>query len=152
MSQWKASSISLCSSIGTVGYKCNSYAAMLLFDVQAQRMPNISYQADVGSLWTLLVTNPDGHLTDSKKEYAHCLMWVAFLHQVNSKATFGVNLFDPGCCRWTGKPRLVIICNLRHMNFTIIFIIFIVVICRLHVSYSSILLKLSRVLQHLVSE
>uniref|UniRef100_A0A8C3CRH8 Large ribosomal subunit protein mL38 n=1 Tax=Cairina moschata TaxID=8855 RepID=A0A8C3CRH8_CAIMO len=34
----------------------------------------LSYEADKGSLWTLLLTNPDGHLRETDAEYLHWLV------------------------------------------------------------------------------
>ncbi|XP_014290255.1 large ribosomal subunit protein mL38 [Halyomorpha halys] len=36
--------------------------------------PQVKYQASPDSLWTLLMSTPDGHLQDSEKEYIHWLI------------------------------------------------------------------------------
>ncbi|XP_052544074.1 39S ribosomal protein L38, mitochondrial isoform X2 [Tympanuchus pallidicinctus] len=41
---------------------------------EASNPPEVSYEADKGSLWTLLLTNPDGHLRDTDSEYLHWLV------------------------------------------------------------------------------
>ncbi|XP_074702983.1 large ribosomal subunit protein mL38 isoform X2 [Strix aluco] len=41
---------------------------------EASSPPAVSYEADKGSLWTLLLTNPDGHLRDADSEYLHWLV------------------------------------------------------------------------------
>lgn len=38
---------------------------------EANAEPEISYEADTNTLWTLLLTNPDGHFTESDAEYVH---------------------------------------------------------------------------------
>ncbi|KAG9350366.1 hypothetical protein JZ751_026721 [Albula glossodonta] len=40
---------------------------------QAMAAPRISFEAEEGSLWTLLLTSPDEHLLDSEGEYIHWL-------------------------------------------------------------------------------
>lgn len=41
---------------------------------EATSNPNVSYNADNDSLWTLVLTNPDGHLTRNDAEYVHWFM------------------------------------------------------------------------------
>ncbi|KAF1484818.1 39S ribosomal protein L38, mitochondrial, partial [Eudyptula minor novaehollandiae] len=41
---------------------------------EASSPPAVSYKADKGSLWTLLLTNPDGHLRVADSEYLHWLV------------------------------------------------------------------------------
>lgn len=38
---------------------------------EANAQPEVSYKADENTLWTLVLTNPDGHLTESGSEYVH---------------------------------------------------------------------------------
>ncbi|CAH1962087.1 unnamed protein product [Acanthoscelides obtectus] len=38
---------------------------------EAKGAPKISYDCDKDSLWTLVLTNPDGHFTEKDKEYVH---------------------------------------------------------------------------------
>ncbi|KAM4526909.1 large ribosomal subunit protein mL38 [Fundulus diaphanus] len=40
----------------------------------AASVPRISYEAEEGSLWTLLLTSPDEHLQDNEAEYLHWLV------------------------------------------------------------------------------
>lgn len=37
-------------------------------------MENFQFQEEKDTLWTLVLTNPDGHLQDSEKEYVHWFM------------------------------------------------------------------------------
>ncbi|XP_006886261.1 PREDICTED: 39S ribosomal protein L38, mitochondrial [Elephantulus edwardii] len=41
---------------------------------EAARPPEVTYEADEGSLWTLLLTNLDGHLLEPDAEYVHWLV------------------------------------------------------------------------------
>lgn len=38
---------------------------------EAQNKPKISYNSDENTLWTLILTNPDGHFTEQNMEYVH---------------------------------------------------------------------------------
>ncbi|NXD69780.1 RM38 protein, partial [Eolophus roseicapillus] len=50
------------------------YYGNMVTPSEASGPPAVSYEADKGSLWTLLVTNPDGHLRDTDSEYLHWLV------------------------------------------------------------------------------
>ncbi|XP_040288977.1 39S ribosomal protein L38, mitochondrial [Bufo bufo] len=41
---------------------------------EAAATPEVSFKAEEGSLWTLLLTNPDGHLRETDSEYVHWLV------------------------------------------------------------------------------
>ncbi|XP_075682108.1 large ribosomal subunit protein mL38 isoform X2 [Rhinoderma darwinii] len=41
---------------------------------EAAAAPEVLFEADEGSLWTLLLTNPDGHLRETDSEYVHWLV------------------------------------------------------------------------------
>ncbi|XP_067913994.1 39S ribosomal protein L38, mitochondrial [Heterodontus francisci] len=41
---------------------------------EAADLPRVSFEAEEDSLWTLLFTNPDGHLRDNESEYVHWLV------------------------------------------------------------------------------
>lgn len=36
-----------------------------------QKKPNVTYESDENTLWTLILANPDGHFTEQTKEYVH---------------------------------------------------------------------------------
>lgn len=38
---------------------------------EASSKPEIKYESDDKTLWTLVLTNPDGHFTEQDKEYVH---------------------------------------------------------------------------------
>ena len=68
-----------------------SYIMIYVFDfVQASTEPGVHFEADEGSLWTLLMTNPDGHLTDNDSEYLHWFVYV--LHKTHVFLFFLVGL------------------------------------------------------------
>nr|XP_020660767.1 39S ribosomal protein L38, mitochondrial [Pogona vitticeps] len=50
------------------------YCGNLITPTEALNPPEVSFEADEGSLWTLLLTNLDGHLRDSNLEYVHWLV------------------------------------------------------------------------------
>lgn len=41
----------------------------------AHTKPEVTYESDDKTLWTLLLTNPDGHFTEQEKEYVHWFMY-----------------------------------------------------------------------------
>ncbi|XP_066472506.1 large ribosomal subunit protein mL38 [Tiliqua scincoides] len=50
------------------------YHGNLVTPTEAFTLPEVSFEADEESLWTLLLTNLDGHLRDSNLEYVHWLV------------------------------------------------------------------------------
>lgn len=42
---------------------------------EAANAPAISFESDSNSLWTLILTNPDGHFTKQDGEYVHWFMY-----------------------------------------------------------------------------
>ncbi|NWH77387.1 RM38 protein, partial [Piaya cayana] len=50
------------------------YYGNIVTPSEASSPPAVSYEADKGSLWTLLLTNPDGHLRETDLEYLHWLV------------------------------------------------------------------------------
>lgn len=45
-----------------------------LTPTEAASVPQVSFEAEEGSLWTLLLTSPDEHLLDNEAEYIHWLV------------------------------------------------------------------------------
>lgn len=41
---------------------------------QATNKPKVSFESSDDTLWTLILTNPDGHFTDQESEYVHWFM------------------------------------------------------------------------------
>ncbi|XP_077126940.1 large ribosomal subunit protein mL38 [Ranitomeya variabilis] len=50
------------------------YYGNVVTPAEAASAPEVSFQAEEGSLWTLLLTNPDGHLRATDSEYVHWLV------------------------------------------------------------------------------
>ncbi|XP_034564713.1 39S ribosomal protein L38, mitochondrial [Notolabrus celidotus] len=61
-----------------VGYgqdnSCQVFYGNQLTPSEAEPVPQISFDAEEGSLWTLLLTCPDEHLLDNEAEYIHWLV------------------------------------------------------------------------------
>lgn len=41
---------------------------------EAQRAPEVTFESNNNDLWTLILTNPDGHFTKQDSEYVHWFM------------------------------------------------------------------------------
>ena len=50
------------------------YHGNVIKPMQTVSAPTVSYEAEDNSLWTLILTNPDGHLTKANSEYVHWFM------------------------------------------------------------------------------
>ncbi|XP_072007615.1 large ribosomal subunit protein mL38 [Engystomops pustulosus] len=50
------------------------YYGNVVTPTEAAAAPMVSFEAEEGSLWTLLLTNPDGHLRETDSEYVHWLV------------------------------------------------------------------------------
>ncbi|XP_061472212.1 large ribosomal subunit protein mL38 isoform X2 [Rhineura floridana] len=50
------------------------YNGNVVTPTEAFNPPRVSFEADEGTLWTLLLTNLDGHLRDTNSEYIHWLV------------------------------------------------------------------------------
>lgn len=63
---------------------CPVYFGNRIYPEQTKNAPEVSFDhkfsiahngpVEENTLWTLIVTNPDGNLTDSNKEYVHWMM------------------------------------------------------------------------------
>ncbi|XP_011860991.1 PREDICTED: 39S ribosomal protein L38, mitochondrial [Vollenhovia emeryi] len=47
------------------------YTGNVIKPSEASRVPEVTYDAEDGSLWTLTMSTPDGHLTSGDSEYCH---------------------------------------------------------------------------------
>lgn len=47
------------------------YYGNVVKPLDAQKKPNVTYESDDNTLWSLILTNPDGHFTEQDKEYIH---------------------------------------------------------------------------------
>lgn len=50
------------------------YFGNVIKPTEAVNAPTIAYESDKQSLWTLILTNPDGHFTKQDSEYVHWFM------------------------------------------------------------------------------
>lgn len=50
------------------------YTGNVIKPSEAQDQPTIKYDANSDTLWTLLMTTPDGNFTNSNNEYCHWFM------------------------------------------------------------------------------
>lgn len=51
---------------------------------EANSEPEVHYAADDNTLWTLILTNPDGHFTENNAEYVHWFMYVFAFDRVSN--------------------------------------------------------------------
>nr|CAH7731391.1 unnamed protein product [Callosobruchus chinensis] len=56
---------------GTEEHELPVFYGNILKPNDTKGVPKISYDSDKDSLWTLILTNPDGHFTEENKEYVH---------------------------------------------------------------------------------
>ncbi|KAE8750869.1 hypothetical protein FOCC_FOCC002297 [Frankliniella occidentalis] len=50
------------------------YRGNFVKPIEATKAPEVNFESDKDSLWTLILTNPDGHLTEENAEYVHWFM------------------------------------------------------------------------------
>ncbi|XP_030062169.1 large ribosomal subunit protein mL38 [Microcaecilia unicolor] len=75
---------------------------------EASSPPHVTYEAEEGSLWTLLLTNPDGHLRETEAEYMHWLVGNIPGNQVASGEEI-CHYFPPFPAKGTGYHRYIFI-------------------------------------------
>ncbi|XP_054748211.2 large ribosomal subunit protein mL38-like [Lytechinus pictus] len=75
---------------------------------ESARAPDVNYSASDDSLWTLLLTNPDGHLQDNNAEYVHWLIGNIPGNRIGEGETL-VDYLTPFPVRGTGYHRLIFI-------------------------------------------
>lgn len=70
----------LCHVVMRILYQCEDEGFMpvcfgnVITPTEALKAPSVSYDCEPGSLWTLLMVNPDGHLIYNDAEYVHWLV------------------------------------------------------------------------------
>lgn len=52
-------------------YETPVYYGNIIKPREATTAPNVSFESDDKSFWTLVLTNPDGHLSRTNSEYVH---------------------------------------------------------------------------------
>ncbi|ELT90673.1 hypothetical protein CAPTEDRAFT_150382 [Capitella teleta] len=75
---------------------------------EAHKQPEVSFDPAEGSLWTLILTNPDGHLQDNESEYLHWLIGNIPEGDV-SKGDVLCDYLQPFPARGTGFHRFVFV-------------------------------------------
>lgn len=55
-------------------YAVPVYYGNIIKPIDVKTKPDIFFESDPGTLWTLALTNPDGHLTKQDSEYVHWLV------------------------------------------------------------------------------
>ncbi|KAM5136076.1 large ribosomal subunit protein mL38 [Mantella aurantiaca] len=75
---------------------------------EAAAAPEVTFNAQEDSLWTLLLTNPDGHLRDTDSEYVHWLVGNIVGNRVASGDEI-CHYFPPFPARGTGYHRYVFV-------------------------------------------
>ena len=80
---------------------------------EAATCPRVSFELpksdpDPNSLWTLVMTNPDGHLTDEKSEYLHWMVANIPANRIGSGKTIASYL-QPFPAFGTGYHRYIFV-------------------------------------------
>ncbi|XP_053151777.1 39S ribosomal protein L38, mitochondrial [Hemicordylus capensis] len=82
------------------------YHGNVVTPTEAFNLPEVSFEAEEGSLWTLLLTNLDGHLLDTSMEYVHWLVTNIPGNKVEGGAET-CHYFPPFPAKGTGYHRFV---------------------------------------------
>ncbi|XP_012814540.2 39S ribosomal protein L38, mitochondrial isoform X1 [Xenopus tropicalis] len=80
------------------------YHGNLVTPAEASGPPEVTFEAEEGSLWTLLLTNPDGHLKETDSEYVLWLVGNIPGNQVHSGEQI-CHYFPPFPAKGTGYHR-----------------------------------------------
>ncbi|KAM4691197.1 large ribosomal subunit protein mL38 [Rhinophrynus dorsalis] len=85
---------------------------------EALLSPEVTFEAEEGSLWTLLLTNPDGHLRETDSEYVHWLVGNIPGNQVLSGDQI-CHYFPPFPAKGTGYHRHIFLLfkQEQHIDF-----------------------------------
>ncbi|NXY22863.1 RM38 protein, partial [Atrichornis clamosus] len=89
------------------------YYGNMVTPSEASSAPAVSYEADKGSLWTLLLTNPDGHLRDADSEYLHWLVTNIQGNDIKSGEEM-CHYLPPFPARGTGYHRFIFLLFKQH--------------------------------------
>lgn len=84
------------------------YRGNIIKPREALSAPEVNYNADKDSLWTLILTNPDGHLSEENSEYVHWFIGNIPGNQV-SKGDVVYDYLPPFPPAGTGFQRLVFV-------------------------------------------
>ncbi|KAF5279083.1 hypothetical protein FQA39_LY05761 [Lamprigera yunnana] len=75
---------------------------------KALEVPEVNYEADEESLWTLILTNPDGHFTETESEYIHWFIGNIPGSSIGKGETI-VDYLQPFPAKGTGLHRYIFI-------------------------------------------
>ncbi|XP_072013325.1 large ribosomal subunit protein mL38-like [Amphiura filiformis] len=99
----------------TICYECSDgesvmpvYTGNVVTPTEACKAPSVSYDSTKDSLWTLMLTNPDGHLQDNQAEYIHWLVGNIPGDAVSDGDVL-LDYLPPFPARGTGYHRLVFV-------------------------------------------
>ncbi|XP_030754113.1 39S ribosomal protein L38, mitochondrial [Sitophilus oryzae] len=84
------------------------YYGNVLKPEETKDKPSVNFKSDETSLWTLLLTNPDGHLTNNEKEYIHWFVGNIPSNQLDKAETI-IDYLQPFPPKGTGFHRFVYI-------------------------------------------
>ncbi|KAL3273753.1 hypothetical protein HHI36_015181 [Cryptolaemus montrouzieri] len=84
------------------------YHGNIIRPSEAVSKPTVTYTSDNNSLWALLLTNLDGHFTDSSKEYIHWFVGNIPGQNIEKGETI-VNYLQPFPPKGTGYHRFVFV-------------------------------------------
>ncbi|KAJ8922290.1 hypothetical protein NQ315_004229 [Exocentrus adspersus] len=76
--------------------------------LEAKSKPEVAFESDGDSLWTLVLTNPDGHFTEPNSEYVHWFIGNIPGNKVGEGETI-VEYLQPFPPKGTGYQRLVFV-------------------------------------------
>ncbi|KAF7249056.1 39S ribosomal protein L38, mitochondrial [Varanus komodoensis] len=95
------------------------YHGNMITPTETLNPPKVTFQADEGSLWTLLLTNLDGHLRDTNSEYVHWLVANIPGNQIETGKEL-CHYFPAFPAKGTGYHRYVFILfkQLQQIDFT----------------------------------
>uniref|UniRef100_A0A8D0GVT4 Large ribosomal subunit protein mL38 n=1 Tax=Sphenodon punctatus TaxID=8508 RepID=A0A8D0GVT4_SPHPU len=82
------------------------YYGNLVTPTEASSPPGVTFEADEDSLWTLLLTNLDGHLLEADSEYVHWLVGNIPSNRIEAGQEI-CHYFPPFPARGTGYHRYV---------------------------------------------
>ncbi|XP_066148395.1 large ribosomal subunit protein mL38 [Euwallacea fornicatus] len=88
--------------------KCPVHYGNILKPEDAALKPELTFESDDSSLWTLVLTNPDGHFQDNDKEYVHWFVANIPGNKVD-KGEVIINYLQPFPPKGTGYHRYIFI-------------------------------------------
>ncbi|XP_022110541.1 39S ribosomal protein L38, mitochondrial-like isoform X2 [Acanthaster planci] len=84
------------------------YSGNFVTPTEASQPPAVTFESSEDTLWTMLLTNPDGHLLDNHKEYVHWLIGNIPGNQLSQGEEI-FNYLPPFPAQGTGYHRFVFV-------------------------------------------